>query len=397
MSEPIITFARLLAPIGVDEFFDTYYEKKPLYVEGTPEKVAGICCWDDFNELIHETGIWSDQTFKMVIDTERVAPRDYCERAPGRDGISLNIPVSHKVQRQLDAGASIVLDLVETLTPGIRAVTESLEMALATRISCNAYCSQNQRRAFPSHFDTMEVFALHMEGRKQWRVYEGRFEDPLEAPGYDQTSFPPEYHDKAKGGVLMQIEMKPGDLLYLPKGWYHDALASSDACLHLSFSTAQATGIYFMRWLARGLDDIAVFRRPMPPHDDVAAHDAHIEKLKQAFVEAMSAPDVAAQFREEQRARAFGAVSNVAITGASRRYRVRGRSVRVVRRGTGFQVAAPGGKGTLPEGGEAVVEWVLARDHFRQSDLAGDMPELDEQKLLEITQALAAVGVLEAL
>ncbi len=397
MSEPIATFARLLSPILVDDFFDTYYETKPVHIEGTPDKVENICSWAEFNELIQKTGIWSDQNFKMVVDSERVAANDFCERAPGRDGMSLYMPASHKVRKQMDRGASIVLDLIETLTPGIRAVTEALEMALATRISCNAYCSQDQRRAFPSHFDTMEVFALHIEGQKSWRVYQNRFDDPLEAPGYDQTSFPPAYHDKAKGDVLMEIEMKPGDMLYLPKGWYHDALASSEACLHLSFSTAQPTGLSFMSWVTRGLDDIALFRQPMPPHDEIAAHDAHVAGLKDALSDVLSQPDVASQFRDDQRAKAFGSLSNVAIPRASRRFRVRGRGVKIVRRGSEFQLSAPGGKGSLPDGGDRVVTWVLERDHFRLSDLAGAVPDLDEQRLLEITQALTAVGALEAL
>lgn len=397
MSAPAITFARLLAPVTPDTFFADYYEKEPLHVEGTPEKAAGVCSWEDFNELIHKTGIWSAETFKMVIDTERVAPRDYCERAPGRDGGSLYVPQSRKVQKQLDNGASIVLDLVETLTPGIRAVAEALEMALATRVMCNLYCSQNQRRAFPSHFDTMEVFALHTEGRKTWRVYEGRFQDPLEKPGYDHTSFTPAHHDKAKGGVLMEVEMKPGDLLYLPKGWYHDALASSDACLHLSFGTVQPTGLNLMIWLQRSLDQLPVFRRPLPPHDQAAAYEGHVAQLKTALNEVLSNPEVVAQFRDEQRGLAWGGLSSVAMPGGSPRYRVKGRGVKVVRRGADFQVSAPGGKGTLPEGGEAAVNWMLGRDHFRQSDLAEAIPQVDEQTRLDMLQTLASVGVLEAL
>jgi len=397
MSEPITTFARLLEPITPDEFFESYYEKKPLYIEGTPEKSAGVCTWDDFNELISKTGIWSDQTFKMVIDTQRIAAQDYCERAAGRDGISLNVPASAKVQKQMDNGASIVLDLVETLTPGIRAVAEAFEMALATRVSCNAYCSQNQRKAFPSHFDSMEVFALHVEGTKTWNVYEGRFEDPLEMPGYEQTSFAPDYHDKAKGGLLMVVEMKPGDLLYLPKGWYHDAMASSDACLHLSFSTAQTNGLNFLRWIAGSLDQVAVFRKPMPPHDEIAAYDAHVVKLKEALNDILDRPEVILQFREEQKSKAFGSLTNVSIPAASPRYRVRPRGVKLARRGAGWQVSTAGSKGNLPDIGEAVVNWMLERDHFHVSDLAGAIPEIDEQKRLEILQTLGSVGVIEAL
>lgn len=397
MNEPAMTFSRLLEPVTVDEFFDGYFDRKPLHIKGDPEKVSGVCSWESFDELINKTGIWTDQTFKLVIDTERVPASKYCARAPGRDGMSVLAPMSRKVQKQIDNGASIVLDLVETLTPGIRSVTHALEMALATRINCNAYFSQNQRQAFPSHFDSMDVFALHIEGSKVWRVYEGRFEAPMERPGFDHTSFPPEYHEKAKGGLLMEVHMEPGDLLYLPNGWYHDALASSDACLHLSFGTSQATGVNFMTWLARGLDQFPAFRRPMPPHDDIAAYDAHVEMLKQEFLQVMQRADVVGQFREDQRSKAFGGLCCVDINGAGPRYRVKGRGVKVVRRGSDFQVAAPGGKGALPEGGDAVIGWVLRRDHFRQGELAEAMPEMREQEQLAILQTLASVGVLEAI
>ena len=53
MSEPITTFARLLDPISVEEFFADYYDKQALHIPGTPEKVAGICSWDSFNDLLH--------------------------------------------------------------------------------------------------------------------------------------------------------------------------------------------------------------------------------------------------------------------------------------------------------------------------------------------------------
>ena len=397
MSEPAITFARLLAPTSVDEFFDSYFDKKPVHIKGTPDKVAGLCSWDDFNELIQKTGIWTDQTFKMVIDTQRVPPQEFCVREQGRDGMSMFIPSSHKVQRQMDNGASIVLDVIETLTPGIRAITEAMEMALATRISCNAYCSQNQRQAFPSHFDSMDVYAIHVEGKKTWRIYTGRFDDPLERRGFDHTSFAPDYHERAKGDLMMEIEMTPGDLLYLPKGWYHDALASSEACLHLSFGTVQPSGLDFLSWFVRGLDQVPAFRKPMPPHDRIAEHDAHIKLLKDELIKVFESPDVAAQFRKEQRNRAFGSLSNVAIPSAGPRFRVCGRGVKLVRRGQGFQISAPAGKGSLPDGSEAAVNWILERDHFAAGELAAAVPGFGDQQILELAQALASVGVVEEL
>jgi ribosomal protein L16 Arg81 hydroxylase len=49
--------------------------------------------------------------------------------------------------------------------------------------------------------------------------------------------------------------MKPGDVLYLPRGQYHEALASSDASLHLSFGIGQPTGIDVISRLLKSLPD----------------------------------------------------------------------------------------------------------------------------------------------
>lgn len=397
MSEPVTTFARLLAPVTPETFFAEYWDRKPLHIPGSAEKSAPVCSWTEFNELIRMTGVWSDRTFALALDGERIDPRDYCDRLPGRDGGMMWSPAPRKVSKYVGQGASIVLDMVETLSPGIRAASEALQMATGSRINCNAYCSQMQRQAFPSHFDTMDVFALHIEGTKTWRIYEGRFEAPLERPGYDHTSFPPDYHDKAKGKLLMEVEMKPGDLLYLPKGAYHDALASSEACLHLSFGTAQPTGLNLMRWVIDSLDQLPVFRQPLPPHDDPAAYEAHLKDLGQALQSVLEKPEVAQGFRDEQRRRAFASVTSVGVPKCSPRYRVRPTGVKLVRRGSEWQLAAPCGKGALPDGGGEVAKWVLERDHFSRADVAEAFPAMEEQELLQIVQSLAAVEAVEAL
>jgi len=270
-------------------------------------------------------------------------------------------------------------------------------MATGCRVSCNVYCSQGEHQAFPSHFDTMDVFAIHIEGNKTWRIYEGRFDGPLERPGFNHPSFTPDYHEKAKGKLAMEVELKPGDLLYFPKGLYHDALSSSDNCLHLSYGTTQTTGIDFLRWFAEGLDQAPLFRKPMPPHDAVAAHDAHIKALRENLLEILQQGDVASQFREEQRNKAFAMLTSVAVPASLSRYRVCGRGVRAVRRGSEWRVTAPQGNCNMPEGTEGMIEWMLARDYFAHQELAAEFSGVDEQTILDILQSLSSVGVLEAL
>src|SRR3546814_20636475 len=104
-----------------------------------------------------------------------------------------------RVSELLQSGATLVLDLIEGLTPGLSSVTASLETVTGGPASCNAYCSWNACQGFDAHFDTMDVFALHIEGSKTWRLYEGRANSPMDVPGYNWESLSPEQRERPRG------------------------------------------------------------------------------------------------------------------------------------------------------------------------------------------------------
>ena len=58
--------------------------------------------------------------------------------------------------------------------------------------------------------------------------------------------------------------MGPGDLLYLPRGQFHDALASSAASLHVTFSCTQPTGLDLLSRLWDGAVADPLFRAYLP-------------------------------------------------------------------------------------------------------------------------------------
>ena len=76
----------------------------------------------------------------------------------------------NKVAAFLSMGASFVGNSIEQIAPETRAVTDMLAQHLGGRANANLYCSFGGIQAFASHFDPHEVFALHCEGEKVWRV-----------------------------------------------------------------------------------------------------------------------------------------------------------------------------------------------------------------------------------
>lgn len=229
------TFRQIVSPVLPEEFFGAIWDQRAAHIPGAAEKFKHVFSWEEFNRLLNMSKLWSDRSMKIVLDGQNLDLAEYGRVGQTREGYQANIPDPEQTIQLLRRGATVILDLIETLSPSVAAVSAALQTATGGVAVCNAYCSWRAHQGFMAHFDTTDVFALHIEGTKVWRVYEGRADNAIDVEGYNYGTFEPEHHARAKGNLLEEIEMTAGDVLYLPRGQYHEALASSDASLHLSF------------------------------------------------------------------------------------------------------------------------------------------------------------------
>lgn len=396
----LITFKNLLSPVSAGEFFACASEGRHLHVAGNEQKFAGLFSWDDVNALLGMSGLWSERSMKVAMDGRDLDAAEFCLPGRNRDGQRVMRPDPRLVADAVGRGATIVLDLLETLTPGTAAVSDSLASVIGGVVSCNAYCSWQYHQGFPSHFDNTEVFVLHIAGRKTWQLYEGRFEYPVDSPGFSYSSLPLEHHEQAKGRVVERIELAPGHLLYIPRGQYHDALASSDATLHLSFGVTQPTGLDFMDILIRSLTDDPIFRQSIPRFDDVPGHEQQLRRIADRLHEIITGPDTSAQMRGQQRERALReAAVHIELPARKRRdrYRVCWRGCRMDRIGTGQRLVAGTAQLDLTDSEAAVAKYVLERDFVEPEILRTVFSRSDPTILAAVLQKLAANGLIEAI
>lgn len=94
--------------------------------------------------------------------------------------------------------------------------------------------AQNVRppaQGFAPHFDDVDVYVLQVEGRKRWRVAA-----PLPGHALPRCSSR-DFVDAEVGACMLDVELAPGDLLYLPRGTIHQAESLPGAAsLHLTVS-----------------------------------------------------------------------------------------------------------------------------------------------------------------
>lgn len=386
------SFADLLAPITPQQFFAEVWGKAPLHIPAQPGARQDILSWDRLNEMLSVSSSWTEPRLKLYIEGRRIAAEHYCDSLNTLDGQQLRVN-PRKVRVFLSMGASLVANAVETMTPELRAVARTLETALMGLTSANIYCSFGGRRAFNSHYDTHEVFAFHTQGEKVWRIYEGRADNPVVGPP-DHPEVQQQL-DRQKGRLLREVTMRPGDLLYIPRGQFHDALASSEASLHVTFSVEPRTARILFRVLEQEAMKESAFRDWLPPpgEDGGAALKARLSELAERLKALATSEAVLGEVAELQRG-IFGELSEYALpaVGPLEAYETAPRPAEVMRGPEGWVLRHQGG--TVPlEGLHKPMSWILGRPAFTLQELAAWHPQAEEAALRRLLERLAAAGM----
>jgi len=269
----IQSFDELLGSFSKTKFLADIKGKEWLHLKNCTGKVS-LGDWDDISRLLNME-VWNHQNLLLVQDTIPVPPQAYCQQTVDRTGVQQLVPVFEMVGQHLGRGASLVMNEVESLLPEIRSITDAITAELNSKVSANIYVSQKNHQAFDSHYDKTDVYVLQTLGSKRWRVYEGQIENPVLHPMFRGES--KEQLTKLKGKVEQEFVMNADDLLYLPRGRFHDALATEGPSIHLSIAVSEPKGLDYINLIMDEAVADPLFREPIP--DNQVDMEAHFDRL----------------------------------------------------------------------------------------------------------------------
>jgi lysine-specific demethylase/histidyl-hydroxylase NO66 len=273
------TLADLLAPMTIDQFMTGYRGRTPVHVPAPPgASRRRLLDWSAFNAMLDQTGMWTDRNLRLMLNGAAVPASDYCEPAATSHAHGLRVS-PRKVQVVLDQGASLVANDVQALHRPIAEAARDLSAAFAAQVEANIYCSFTGVRAFDAHFDNHDVFAVQTEGEKLWKIYSTQLELPVDLP--PDTAETRQLLEKSRGHVVQEIRMRPGDILYLPRGRFHEALATDGPSLHVTFSVTALYGRVLFPLLESAALQFPEFRAYFPGSDEDGGRrlTAHLNTL----------------------------------------------------------------------------------------------------------------------
>lgn len=204
---------------------------------------------------------------------------------PGVDGLAARggaplaagFPLTLAQQRQVLAnGGTLAIRHAERHDPVLDKFAAALERELGGRVNVHAYATSPGQFGFGAHYDAEDVFFVQTVGEKEYSFRKNTVHPwPLE------ETLPEDMQFASESQPLMRCRLRPGDVLYLPAGYWHRADAAAGAVsISLAIGVMQPAAIDLLAAIRPLLVQSLAWRQRLPvaadagpwSDDDVRRH-----------------------------------------------------------------------------------------------------------------------------
>ena len=171
-------------------------------------------------------------------------------------------------------GSSIIINKLDVHWPPVGRLCAALRSRFL-HVFAVMYLTPRDSRAVPAHSDDQDVFIVQVGGRKAWSVYGS----PIELPySHEQLGKGAPIDSALLGPPLLSAELEPGSVLYLPRGFVHEARATTGGCsLHVTL-TVQTSDLNWRTFVQDGLSELHramdISRLPLPLEPGAGGYDS---------------------------------------------------------------------------------------------------------------------------
>src|SRR5215211_3994255 len=286
-----------LVAVDRDQFASQYWGQEPLLSPAAdlPGGITELLDANAIDELVSKRGL---RTPFLRVAKNGTTLADKAFTTAGGVGAGIADQVSDDRLTQLFAdGSTLVLQALHRVWPPILEFCQGLAAELGHPVQANAYVTPPQNQGFSAHYDVHDVFVLQLAGEKQWRIHQPVLASPLrDQPWNDRR---PDVEKRATEAPLMETLLKPGDCLYLPRGYLHAATALGGVSTHLTLGihvwTRFALAQQLLHQALQTLASNPVVRGSLPLGVDVADPGdlrQHLELITTALAEAVDRIDL---------------------------------------------------------------------------------------------------------
>lgn len=230
----------LLSPVPLRTFTEDLWDRQPQLIRHERGYFRDLFATSDFDAVLAHS---QPRPPHLVVTKTGDSPRvsDYSQR-DGRLDIN-------QLRYFYSQGYTLIINGLEHFWDPVSTLVHTMIAQLSFRVEANAYLTPIGSQGLRPHFDTHNVLVAQLAGSKLWRIYDER----ERLPRTDSAPPGPMSRDDL-GEPTLVVEAREGDVLFIPRGWVHEAEATDSSSLHLTL------GMYAPLWhevMARAIDVLA--------------------------------------------------------------------------------------------------------------------------------------------
>jgi len=230
----------ILDPFSLEEFLSGYHQRQALHIKGRQDKFRQLFGWNKLNDILNSSP-QPHPGVKMSQGGKQFRPKD-----------------ATALIRAVQGGATLILENADRYDLVLGDFLNRLTEEIGEETRLNLYLSYPENQGYRNHYDTQDFFILQVSGYKEWLVFPETIPSVLFFQKKHSTEAPPQE------SCYLHCKLGSGDVLYVPRGHWHHAIAHDEPSVHLTLAMFDRTGIDFMKWLVDELTDYEQFRRTLP-------------------------------------------------------------------------------------------------------------------------------------
>jgi hypothetical protein len=245
--------------LDLDEFGRSYWGSRALLSHGGD--YGDLFSLRAADELLSRRGL---RTPFLRVAKDGTVVGDNQFTGPGGVGAEIGDQVrDDKVAALFASGHTVVLQALHRTWPALVDFATQLSSDAGHPVQINAYITPAESQGFSAHYDVHDVFVLQVAGEKHWTVHEPVHVDPLRNQPWTDHSQAVAAAARDRAPVIDEV-LRPGDALYVPRGFLHSAKALGGVSAHLTVGLHTMTRYLLVQELAALAADEPALRTALP-------------------------------------------------------------------------------------------------------------------------------------
>lgn len=282
----------LLGDLSRQHFSEEYLHRLPLALPETAASLSALGTWDVLGRLLKEAAD------VLVVGEGR--------RYEGIDPADLD-----EARALIDRGLTILVRHAERHDQPLGELAADFQNDFNAHVDVHMYVTPPDTHGFSWHYDAEDVFIIQTSGTKTYSLRKNTVNPwPL------VETIPVNMRYERELMPLMQVELRAGDWLYIPCGYWHkaDTPAGDDVAISLAVGVMSPAAVDVLEMLRPRLLSSLLWRQRLPitgqaghlSDDELDAHLKSVcDQLAADLSGTLSSEHLPAQLRDWLRRRVF--------------------------------------------------------------------------------------------